>query len=104
VIFNEQRFSIETQIDFNNYDSNQESNLICGVPMWYQAPDIPICPKTGEVMQFVCTINSDSSIDLKDKSGIENLPFGDYLIFGDYGNLFVFFHPDSKVMYLNIQF
>lgn len=104
VIFNEQRFSIKSQIDSNNYKNNPDGNLICGVPMWYQAPDIPTCPKTGEVMRFVCTINSDSSIDLKDKIGIENLPFGDYLIFGDHGNLFVFFHPDSKVMYLNVQF
>jgi len=104
ITFKEQKYSVKTQIDSNDYNNNQDSNLLCGVPLWIQAPDIPICPKTGEVMSFVCTINSDSSIDLKYKSGIENLPFGDYLIFGDHGNLFVFFHPGSKVMYLNIQF
>jgi hypothetical protein len=104
VKFKEQKYSVKTQIDTNDYENNQDNNLLCGVPLWLQSPDIPICPKTGEVMRFVCTINSDSSIDIKDKNGIENLPFGDYLIFGDHGNLFVFFHPDSKVMYLNIQF
>jgi hypothetical protein len=104
VKFKEHKYSVKTQIDSLDFKNNQDSNLLCGVPLWFQAPDIPTCPKTREVMRFVCTINSDSSIAIKDKDGIENLPFGDYLIFGDYGNLFVFFHPDSKVMYLNIQF
>lgn len=104
VIFQEQRYSVRTDFTDKINEDILGNNLVCGVPLWYQAPDIPICPKSGEVMQFVCTINSDSSIKLIDKTGIENLPFSDYLIFGDYGHLYVFYQPDSKVMYLNIQF
>jgi len=104
VVFKEQMFSVKAELDSQNYEDNQDSNLICGVPLWYQAPEIPTCPKTGKLMRFVCTINSDSSIDLKNSNGIENLPFGDYLVFGDHGNLYVFYHPDSKILYLNIQF
>lgn len=100
VKFVEQRFSSVDMID----DFEDEESILCGVPLWYQAPEIPICPKTGEIMRFVCTINSDSKIELKDKNGIENLPFADYLIFADYGNLFVFYQPDSKVLSLKIQF
>lgn len=99
VKFKEQRF--KTVDTLNSLD---DEHLLCGVPLWYQAPDIPICPKTGEVMQFICTINSDSTIDIEEKNGIENLPFGDYLIFADYGSLYVFYQPNSKVLYLNIQF
>ncbi len=100
VLFNEQRFSVSHEIDVELSDKV----LLCGVPLWYQAPEIPTCPNTGEVMNFVCTVNSDNSIGLKDSKGIENLPFSDYLIFGDYGCLYVFYHPVSKVLYLNIQF
>lgn len=104
VVFEENRFSVNVELDTEEYEDNEDNNLICGVPLWYQSPEIPTCPKTGEVMRFVCTINSDSSIQIQDKKGIENLPFADYLIFGDYGNLFVFFHPVSKIMHLKIQF
>lgn len=104
VIFKEQRFSTKTNFDFINLEEEEGNNLLCGVPLWYQAPDIPICPKSGEVMRFVCTIDTDRSIGLKNEEGIENLPFANYLNFGDHGHLYVFFHPLSKVMYLNIQF
>ncbi|MCZ2102140.1 MAG: hypothetical protein LC107_11445 [Chitinophagales bacterium] len=102
VKFKEQKYSVKTQIDLNNFVKNEDNILLCGVPLWYQGPDIPTCPKTGEVMRFVCTINSDSSICIVDENGIENKR--EYLSFGDYGHLFVFFHPDSKVMHLNIQY
>ncbi|BAE85632.1 hypothetical protein [Desulfitobacterium hafniense] len=75
--------------------------LICGVPLWYQMPEVPCCPKTGDVMRFVCTINSDDSIKVVNREN-RAIP-DDYLIFGDHGNLFVFYHPESKVLHLNAQ-
>lgn len=104
VRFNEQKFSVSHDIELSSYDESADEILLCGVPLWYQAPEIPTCPKTGEVMSYVCTLNSNNSLGLKDSMGIENLPFGDYLIFGDHGSLYVFYHPESKVLYLNIQF
>lgn len=47
-----------TAAQFEEFDDY----LICGVPLWYQMPEVPCCPKTGDVMRFVCTINSDDSI------------------------------------------
>jgi hypothetical protein len=101
--------SYKVLLDFNineiNAEDNQDDYLQCGVPLWHQYPQIPVCPKSGKVMQYVTTINSDRKINLKNTNGIENLPFtDDYLIFGDYGNLFVFYEPASKVMHLNMQF
>lgn len=96
-----------TTIDIKNTDLfiDNDELLICGVPLWYQNPEIPICPKTNEVMKFVCTINSDSEIKLIQNNNSEKvkLVFGDYLCFGDYGHLFVFYNPNSKVLHLNAQ-
>lgn len=99
VTFQEQRFKAVDKLN-----SLGDQHMLCGVPLWYQAPDIPVCPKTGALMQYVCTINSDSAIGVDDKNGIKDLPFGNYLTFGDYGRLYVFYQPDSKVVYLRIQF
>ena len=55
-------------------------------------------------MQFVATINSDSDLGIQNENGVDNLPFGNRLIFGDEGHLYVFYEPESKVLYLNVQF
>ena len=103
ITFTETRFNYSNNIkkltDKVLYDL--DDYLICGIPLWYQEPEIPRCPKTGEVMRFVCTINSDESIDASTKENIE-IP-DDHLNFGDNGHLFVFYHPESKVLHLNVQ-
>lgn len=87
------------------HDQLNDDNLLCGVPLWYQSPEIPICPKSGNVMRFVATINSDKTIVLANSQGIENIPLGgEYLIFGDHGNMFVFYEPTSKVAHMSFQF
>lgn len=75
---------------------------LCGVPIWLQAPQYPVCPKTGELMKFVCTICSDSEIPVVNNSTVKNHLFK-YLNFGDYGYLYVFYHPKSKILYLDFQ-
>ena len=104
VCFNEQRYSVTNRLDLQSYDKDQDNILLGGVPLWCHVPDIPICPKTGEIMRFVCSIKSDDTIRLKNCNDFKNLPFGKYLVFGDHGHLFVFYHPVSKVLYMNIQF
>jgi hypothetical protein len=55
-------------------------------------------------MKFVCIINSDSWIEIVNKDLSRGLPFSDeYLCFGDHGHLFIFFNPESKVLYANWQ-
>lgn len=104
VVFKEHSFSTYIESNKNKFEGISELNPLCGVPLWIQAPDIPICPKTGKVMRFVCQINSNPNINLIDNSDIENLPFADYLNFADDGILYIFFEPESRIMYLNIQF
>jgi hypothetical protein len=93
------------EIDVEFFENNSDDKLLCGVPIWYQAPDIPVCPRTGEVLKYVCTINSDHQIKIKQQYQIENLPcLVDHLCFGDHGWLFVFYHPGSKIMHVQSQF
>lgn len=76
-------------------------SYLCGVPIWLQEPIYPKCPKTGELMKFLCTISSDKEIPLLgNKKVVEEFC---NLIFGDYGYLYVFYHSDSKIMYLEWQ-
>lgn len=104
VKFVSQNYKTIEKVDFDELINNNKDYLHCGVPKWYQYPQIPTCPKTGKLMQFVCTINSDSDIVFVDNEGIENPPFADRLIFGDEGYLYVFYEPESKVLSLNVQF
>lgn len=95
----------ETTENINNDDFvNSDELLLCGVPLWYQAPEIPVCPSTHKAMKFVCTINSDSDIEVINKDMSRGLPFSnEYFCFGDHEHLFIFFNPESKVLYANWQ-
>ncbi len=104
VVFKENSFASYVETNKNKFEEISEFNPLCWVPLWIQAPDIPICPKSGKVMRFVCQITTNEKIKLVDNNGIENLPFSDYLNFADDGILYVFYEPESRIMYLNIQF
>lgn len=83
-----------------------ESNPIhqCGVPLWHQYPELPKCPKTGELMKFVCSIASTRRINIMKKGIFGSKKTDEFLMFGDMGTLYVFFHPTSKIAYLTTQF
>ncbi len=80
---------------------------ISGIPFWIQHPDIPKCPKTGNLMRFVCQIKTLESV----KVGQSNLKseedyfaqYTKYLRFWESGTLYVFMEPKSKVVGLIIQ-
>jgi hypothetical protein len=55
----ENRYETTENINYVDFIDSDEL-LLCGVPLWYQAPEIPLCPSTHKVMKFVCIINSDS--------------------------------------------
>ena len=61
-------------------------------------------PITGKVMKFVCTISSDVQIEVVNHKDIPDDLIDDYLCFADYGHLYVFFEPETKIACLFIQF
>lgn len=99
-----QRYSSIEGIKGKEFVMSEQEYLICGVPLWYQYPEIPTCPKSGRVMRFVMAVSSDINIAVQDDPEIANLPFDNYMIFGDEGHLYVFYEPESKVLCLNVQF
>jgi hypothetical protein len=102
--FLEARYRYTNKVKVNDIiEGDSDDVLICGVSLWYQQPEIPLCPVTGECMQFVCTINSDSELKLAEGELRESLGEQEYLAFGDHGHLFVFYHTISKIMHLNAQ-
>jgi hypothetical protein len=76
----------------------------CGVPLWHQYPELPKCPKTGELMKFVCSVSSTRRINIMKKGIIGSRKTEGFLMFGDMGTLYIFFHPKSKIAYLTIQY
>lgn len=87
VEFSETRYQVTTKIKAEkcmDMETGQETNnvLLCGVPIWYQAQEVPVCPKTNEVMSYICTINSDPAIQVVNKPSDQKYPFDAYLIFG----------------------
>lgn len=104
VQYTEIRYDVTEYFDMKIEEENKEDQLICGVPLWYQAPEIPVSPVTGKVMKFVCTINSDNQLKVTNYGDIPQGLISDYLIFADYGHLYVFFEPETKIAHLNIQF
>ena len=104
VEFDRSRFVVSRTLSAGTYEKD-DTLILCGVPLWLQGPFLPKCPETGQFMRFVCQIQSTARVRVpRDKQG-KNLPFGsDSLNFGDGGNLYVFYHPRSKIMYVTIQF
>ena len=80
---------------------------ISGIPFWIQNPDIPKCPKTGNLMRFVCQINTLESVKVSESNlKSEENYFAQYskdLRFWGSGTLYVFMEPQSKVVGLIIQ-
>lgn len=91
------RYRSESRLDVQAFE--KEHALLAGVPMWYQCPSVPRCPVTNERMRFVSSIRSDATIPVvgKDKGR------DDILMFGDMGQLLIFFHPGSKVLYAIVE-
>lgn len=97
-------YSVAKQISSETYESNSDV-ILCGVPLWLQAPEIPRCPKTHEDMRFVCLIQSSRKLRIDRTHLPKGLALPDtFLCFGDMGNLYVFYQPKSRVMHLRVQF
>lgn len=98
IVFNEMKFSFVEDEEFSGIGHS-------GLPNWIQYPDIPMCPKSGKRMKFLCQLNGGvtakrTNVEPKDewyRHYYEELNF-----WGD-GDLFVFFEPTSKVACYFIQ-
>ena len=101
-IFSETRFTTTERWNPERFENNGQ--LLCGVPLWYQAPEVPRNPITGKVMKYICTINSDTEIKITNYESNREYIRDDYLIFADMGHLYVFFDPDTKIAHFQIQF
>ena len=92
----------EEELDFDYWYAG-----ISGIPFWIQHPDIPKCPKTGNLMRFVCQINTLDSVKVNQSNLISKESyFPQYtkdLRFWGSGTLYVFMEPESKVVGLIIQ-
>ncbi|GAA4376592.1 hypothetical protein [Hymenobacter koreensis] len=79
---------------------------ICGEPEWLQEAVIPICPKSGKPMRFVCQLGSFSEIRAT-YSNIEPTPntaeYFEKLNFWCDGNLYIFMEPTTRTMCYTMQ-
>ncbi|MEM1214390.1 MAG: hypothetical protein AAGJ82_01805 [Bacteroidota bacterium] len=97
----------QTKISFEHYKKTDDDLLgSAGVPRWVQYPTIPTCPKSGKVMRFVCQLGSFGNIQTQytnaDPAHEYYREIKDLNFWGD-GDLFIFFEPESKMVYYLIQ-
>ncbi len=95
---------VTDDVTINEVENESAPMHQCGVPLWYQYPELPKCPRTGELMKFVCSISSTNQINVMKKAIFGYKKTEEFLMFGDMGTLYVFFHPTSKIAYITTQF
>ena len=98
IVFNEMEFSFVIEERFSGTGHS-------GLPNWIQYPDIPMCPKSGKSMKFLCQLNGGvtakrTNVEPKDEWYRH---YYEELNFWSDGDLFVFFEPTSKVACYFIQ-
>ncbi|ERM81035.1 hypothetical protein P872_11665 [Rhodonellum psychrophilum GCM71 = DSM 17998] len=104
IFLSQLKYEVSENVKIEELENELNPIHQCGVPLWYQYPELPRCPKTGDLMKFVCSISSDRNIQIL-KKGIWGLKKTDeFLKFGDMGTLYVFFNPKSRIAFKTIQF
>jgi hypothetical protein len=99
VEYEQVNFTTTSVLDVNKYKN--EDALLCGVPLWYQFPNVPKCPISNKPMRFICSIKSDSKIKVIDSG---ELPArDDFLILGDMSHLMLFYNPETKILFAKIE-
>lgn len=94
IVYNEMKFSFI----YTKKGESFTETVLTGIPAWIQRDDIPLCPKSGKRMRFVCQMNGGvttkrTNFDIEEKKfcdSYENLNF-------ESCNLYVFFEPTSKM-------
>lgn len=98
IVFNEMRFSFVEQEEFSETGHS-------GLPNWIQYPEIPMCPKSGKRMKFLCQLNRGVTVKRTNVQPSDEWyrHYCEELNFWGDGDLFVFFEPTSKVACYFIQ-
>ncbi|MEO1563119.1 MAG: hypothetical protein AAFR98_06750, partial [Pseudomonadota bacterium] len=83
-----------------------------GFPEWIQFPEIPVCPKSGDVMIFVGQVRNDWQV-INCPDYVRNQYTGEYGFEYSYtcdeiylengGDLYVFCNPDERTVGLIVQ-
>lgn len=98
IIFEEMKFDFIESFSFSSIGN-------AGIPNWIQYPSIPICPKSGKRMKFLCQLNGGVNTKRSNVTP-ENEWYNQYYekmnFWGD-GDLFIFFEPTSKTACYFIQ-
>lgn len=101
IVFNDERYSFVQESLF--YGASGAGNS--GIPNWVQQPNIPICPKSGNRMKFLCQLTGGTATKRTNVTAKEEWfrQYYERLNFWGDGNLFVFFDPTSNVACYFIQ-
>jgi hypothetical protein len=76
---------------------------VTGSPEWLQDEDVPLCPKSGKPMRFLCELMSFGEIKTRTTNIVSSYPdFGHMTFWGD-GNLYIFIEPSQKTICYFIQ-
>jgi hypothetical protein len=98
IVYNEMKFSFIEEEEFSGTGHS-------GLPKWIQYPDIPMCPKSGKRMKFLCQLNGGVSAkrtNVVPHNETWRYYYEELNFWGD-GDLFVFFEPTSEVACYFIQ-
>lgn len=96
IVFNEKRFNTRVTGWYG----------IAGVPRWIQDAEIPVCPKNGKAMKFVCQLEGNGVTAKRTNVTPHDEWYRHYyeeLNFWGDGELYVFFEPESKTACYLIQ-
>jgi hypothetical protein len=79
----------------------------CGVPARVQYPNIPLCPKSGQPMQFIAQLESPDWLDVIGKpfKKIDNFHEDNFSVLNFWGDgvLYIFGAPDTRIVTTFIQ-
>jgi hypothetical protein len=82
------------------YDESGNGTAWTGIPSFFQTPLIPVCPKSGKLMRFLCQLVGGPKIARSNVVAKEEFyrQYYDKLNFWSDGHLYVFIEPESKVL------
>ena len=102
IVFEAVKVSLEEkeEIDEFNYIG------LCGEPDWLQDAEVPICPKSGRSMKFLCQLGSFGDINatysnVEPTKGMDQ--YFQKLNFWCDGNLYIFIEPTAKTVCCTMQ-
>ncbi|MBO0933791.1 hypothetical protein [Fibrella aquatilis] len=98
IVYNTEKFNFSLQTGYSG--SNQ-----AGIPSWLQFPTIPVCPKSGKTMKFLCQLTTGpeanrTNVNAKNESFTR---YYDCMNFWGDGSLYVFVEPTARTACYLIQ-